>query len=276
MQLFVHILTSFSTRTLLPLATVSYRFHDIVLRLLHHRLAAAASLQDRNLILECFHPTTKYSAPGFSCDYIGTDGLSDDIEGTGKLYAGLDRVGRLGRLAGLYSKFRPQEVDSERKPRRLRHPAGDIPGTSNTNSSQDLLDLPSVPSQTISLESHELFSQLCTNTILVKVGPKRGLFLSAVTVGEGVIRVFRRWLAEHATSPDSRPSTPLLRPAVSNTEGIIGNDAKKRMLWVDNKTNVGVRFKVVDREDLGSTPVLLRTDEDAPVTYTLEFEGKAC
>lgn len=270
-KLFVQFLTSFSTRELLPLAAVSYRFHDIVLRLLHHRLVAAATLQDRNLVLECFHPSMRTSTPGLSCEYLGTAGLSDDIEGQGSLYAGLDRVGRLGKLAGLYSRFRPQEADNERKPRR-RHPAGDVPGNPNTSSSQDVLDLPAIPSHTISLESHELFSQLCTNTIIVKVGPKRGLFLSAVTVGEGVIRVFRHWLAENATSPGSE-TPPIQRPSASNMDGTVIENPDKRTLWVDNGSNIGVRFRVIERQDLGSTPVLLGRDEDGPVTYTLEFEG---
>jgi hypothetical protein len=41
---------------------------------------------------------------------------------------------------------------------------------------------------------------------------------------------------------------------------------------LDSGKNVGVRLKVVEREDL-STPVLQRLDEDVPVSYTVQYKG---
>lgn len=163
--------------------------------------------------------------------------------------------GRFGRLARSYSHFRPREPEEERRPRR-RHPAGDVPGYTNTISTQDPDDV-QTPSQIVSLDFYELFSQLICCTNLVKKGPKPGIFLSCVTIGEGTIRVWRRWLLENAILPARTAGTPL---------------PDKSMLWLDSDKNVGVRLKVFEREDL-STPIFQRSDEDVPVSYTLQYEG---
>lgn len=113
-QVFVQILTPFSTRDLLRLTTVSYRFHALVLRILHYRLLVAASLQEYKLILECFHPASKLTEPHVFCTYLGTDGLSDKHEGEGSLYENVETSQQLGRLTSLYSRFRP-EVTVEEK-----------------------------------------------------------------------------------------------------------------------------------------------------------------
>lgn len=105
--------------------------------------------------------------------------------------------------------------------------------------------------QDIHLETHELFSQLCTITNLVKVGPKRGLFLSCVNVGEGILRVWRDWLAERAKDADSKES---------------------EVLWADSKKTVGLRLRVMERETVHVGPPL-RTGEDPAVSYTLQYEG---
>jgi len=104
--------------------------------------------------------------------------------------------------------------------------------------------------QDIHLESHELFSQLCTIANLVKVGPKRGLFLSCVNVGEGILRVWRDWLAQRAKE---------------------GQEKESEVLWADSKKTVGLRLRVVERETAPPHPPL-RTGEDPPVSYTLQYE----
>lgn len=274
-QLFAQVLMPFPTRTLLPLASVSHRFHDLILGIVHHRLLAAASLQDHKLILECFHPSAKLTTPSLICDYIGTDGLSNGSDGDADLYRGVDRAGRLGKLSGIYSHFRPVGPDEERRPRRQRHSAGDVPGYPNVNntfptaSSSNEAD---IPSQIVSLESHELFSQLCTIANLVKAVPNVGFLLSCITIGEGVIRIWRDWLAERAVLPRSKGESSLgtySRTAVSNVASFEDRD---RILWLDNGRNVGIRLRVIEREDLG-TPILMRADEDAHVAYSIEYEG---
>jgi hypothetical protein len=119
--------------------------------------------------------------------------------------------------------------------------------------------------QNIHLESHELFSQLCVITNLVKVGPKRGLFKSCVTIGEGIIRIFRPWLAER--------SNALKSTFAGTTKEAEDEEHEKKLLWADAGKHVGQRIKVVEREDVNA-PILVRRDEDAPVSYTLQYEGE--
>lgn len=43
------------------------------------------------------------------------------------------------------------------------------------------------------------------------------------------------------------------------------------MRWADNSETVGLRLRVVEREE--DAPVLVRKDEDPAVSYTLQYEG---
>jgi len=292
-ELLIPVLMPFPTCSLLALTTVSHRFHDLILRILHHRLIHAASLPDHKLVLECFHPSNKLSAPYLLCDYLGTDGLSDDTEGEGSLYKDVKRTGRLGKLGGLYSHFRPVLPEENRLKVRRPHPAGDVPGHPNTSTwfpgpsqqaptflNQDLVSID------VHLESHELFSQLCTITNLVKIGPKRGLFLSCVDIGDETVRIFRDWLAERAKNngkhiSSKEPLHDLKKLDIqaddkSSASTIVQDDIEveehnKRMLWVDKYKNVGLRLRVVEKTDTAN-PILLRRDEDAPVSYVLQYE----
>lgn len=265
----------FPTRTLIPLASVSHRFHDLILRIVHHRLLAAASLQDHKLILECFHPSAKLTTPSLICDYIGTDGLSNGSDGGADLYRGVDRAGRLGKLSGIYSHFRPVGPDEARRPRRQRHPAGDVPGypnASNTFPASSSSYEAEIPSQIVSLEPHELFSQLCTIANLVKAVPNVGFLLSCITIGEGVIRIWRDWLAERAIVSHTSGKSSLGTSSRSLTSTAASYEDREWMLWLDNSCNVGIRLRVIEQEDLGA-PILMRLDEDAHVTYSIEYEG---
>lgn len=183
------------------------------------------------------------------------------MEGEGTLYEGIEKTGRLGKLSGLYSHFRPLQPEEGRKPVRS-HPAGGwAPGPSNSLIEREA----EFVCQNIHLESHELFSQLCTITNLVKVGPKRGLFKSCVTIGEGIIRIFRPWLAERAN---------VVKPKFEGTSKEAEDEEhEKKLLWADTGKDVGLRIKVMEREDINN-PVLVRRDEDPSVSYTLQYEGE--
>jgi hypothetical protein len=178
-------------------------------------------------------------------------------------------------LSGIYSHFRPVGPDEERRPRRQRHPAGDIPGYPNVSNmfpSASSSNEADTPSQIVSLESHELFSQLCAIANLVKSVPNVGFLLSCITIGEGVIRIWRDWLAERAVLPQSKGKSSLgtsSRSAASKSDSF---EDREQILWLDNGCNVGIRLLVIEREDLG-TPILMRLDEDAAVAYSIEYEG---
>lgn len=245
------------------------------------RLTTAATLAQHKLILEAFHPSTKLSTPHFFCDYNGTPGLdtfdsrtdASTLRDCGDSYESEQgeqgegvHVGQLGTLAGLYSHFTPVIPENDGTSIRRPHPAGDVPGHTGTSTwYPDELPLlaPPIPSQIMNLESHELFSQLCVITNLVKMGPKRGLFLSCVNIDEGVIRVWRDWLVERAGHTE--------RVERDAAQGGNGRPDEKGTLWVDNRRDVGLRVRVVQRLEDG--PVLLARDDDAAVSYTLFYEG---
>ena len=268
---------------MLPLTAVSHRFHSLILRILHHRLLVAAALKDHKLILECYHPSSKYSEPYLGCEYVGTDGLSDSTEGQGSFYHDVGNTGQLGKLSGLYSYFRPFRMDVEDK-RPRRHPAGDVPGHPGTSTSfpsrasDDGPKHEDLVSHNVTLEAHELFSQLCGCVNLVKVGPRRGLFLSCVSVGEGVIRIWREWLQEmsrHALSSSQGGIVEPSRKPRSNgsaQDGIEADSGEERTLWID-KGNVGLKVVVTERKWRRDQPILIGPDEDVAVSYAIGFEG---
>lgn len=140
----------------------------------------------------------------------------------------------------------------------------DQSGASGSGSANGLSAEIEAPVHDVFLDESELFSQLCTVTNLVKVGPKPGLFLSHVNVGDGLIRVWRQWLSVQAARCVAGAET---------TGAGAGSDSADRehILWADAAKQVGLRFRVCEKSD-GPRPVLALSDEDLPVSYTLEYE----
>lgn len=116
--------------------------------------------------------------------------------------------------------------------------------------------------QDIDLESHELFSQLQSVVNIVKVGPRKGTFLSSVTIGEGLTRIWRDWLAERAKK---------LR---SSEDGAEADDEEysKRLQWSSLDEHIGLRLRVIERDDVPA-PIIRARYEDPNVAYTLQYEG---
>jgi len=243
-------------------------------------------LTDRKLILECYHPSSKNTEPYLFCDYLGTPGLSSAIEGEGDAYNETNGIGLLGRLSGLYSRFRPIRPEMEQRVFRS-HPAGDVPGYPGFSTV-----FPSEPSPTtqepeglvshsVHLDSHELFSQLCVVTNLVQLGPRRGVFYSFVNVADGVVRIFRDWLASRADETTGKTSDPSSEDFEANSKigfpkpdiGIHETHAEARMLWVDSRKNVGIRVRIKERKWRRDMPILLHQNEDPAVTYSMDYEG---
>ena len=234
-------------------------------------MLVAASLEDLKLILECYHPSAQYTEPYLFCEYLGTPGLCDDIEGEGSVYWSAGGKGRLGELRGIYSRFRPTRPDAD--PPLRSHPAGGAPGsrTYTASPAHERLGMTDWVTQTINLDVNELFSQLCVSANLVKLGPRRGVFLSCIDVlRKTTPRIWRNWLAENADEKAESPSTSDLRPAE------LSNDLDgERILWVDTNKNLGIRVQVQERRWRRHTPVLMCKDEDQAVSYSLVLEGKS-
>ncbi|KAJ9283800.1 hypothetical protein DTO021C3_8627 [Paecilomyces variotii] len=267
-EVLVSILTPFPTRSLLPLTVVSHRFHALILRILHYRLLVATSLKDYKLMLECFHPSSKLTEPHVFCKYLGTDGLSDKHEGVGSLYENCETAEQLARLGSLYSRFRPEppmEDDTGRTflvppTGRVLELAGAIESLSADNTGEDSpAEPPQLIKRAVHLEEFEDFSQLCTVVNLVKVVPNSSMLLSAVTIQDGTVRVWRDWLKDQSNHKDKL--------------GISSNDPNDtRILWADTNENVGLKLRVREKRWNRFLPVLVHKDEELAVSYELEIE----
>lgn len=272
----MHVLDQFHTQPLLQYRAVSHRFQNVIIRIVHSRLLRAASLEDRKLILECYHPSAQYTEPYLYCDYLGTPGLSDKIEGQGTIYEIAEDQASEGTLRKLYSHFRPTRKESDLAIIRS-HPAGDIPGsrTSEAAESRRQKREAEVVRQTINLEAHEVFSQLCFSAGLVQIGPRRGVFLSNIdAVEKKTFRIWRRWLAEMAkyaeqgTENASFASGPHFQDFGNTVSGL------NQLVWVDQNRIAGLRVSVKEKRWRRDTPILIARDEDEAVSYTVEIEGQ--
>jgi hypothetical protein len=153
---------------------------------------------------------------------------------------------QLSDLRRLYSSFKPVFAPENRSARRGRR------RPTEAQPSEDADD--DTATQDIDLDDGELFSQLCAAISLVKEGPRSGLFISHVNLVDGVVRVFRKWLAETASKQD---------PSQSGSENI---------LWVDKNNDVGIRFSVALAPS-ETMPLISGPDDDPPVHYKLVYEG---
>jgi hypothetical protein len=296
-QILVHVLSLFTTPTLLPLCTISRRFHHLVLRILHFRLLLAAAAPEYKLILEAYHPTKRYTDPYLFCTYLGTDGLSSRHEGEGSLYADCaTESGRFAKLSSLYSRFRPERPDIEGS---IPVPRGGVSGLTPNSAGVNAGEGSTAPPNTrpiyrnagdggrskikhnIHLDSNELFGQFCAYANLVRLGPRRGVFLSTIPIVEskqGWMRVWRYWLLdrarEHVAEADTNgnPAGALQRrPTYAHPEDI-GNDC--RVLWTDDRRNVGLHFEVSCAD-----PRIYQTEcqddvDDMPLIFEISITGK--
>ena len=255
---------------------MAHRFQNLIIRIVHNRLLHAASLHDRKLILECYHPSAKYTEPYLYCDYLGTPGLSDEVEGQGTIYQIADDGKSEGTLRMLYSHFRPTRKDPD--PETIHsHPAGDVPGsrTSEAANLGRMSRAADVVKQNVTLEAHELFSQLCFSASLVQIGPRRGVFTSSVDAIETkTIRIWRQWLAERSQEVEGNEiGTPGTLTIEVNEKFERSHMDPNHLVWVDQNRVAGLKLRVKERKWRRDNPILVHKDEDQAVSYSLELEG---
>ncbi|KAL8746147.1 MAG: hypothetical protein Q9190_001810 [Brigantiaea leucoxantha] len=107
--------------------------------------------------------------------------------------------------------------------------------------------------QNLTLDTHELFTQLSVTAALVQIGPRRGVFLSFIDVVEKkTTRIWREWLAERAK-----------------------DDQLDATVWADQRKTLGLKVRVNEKRWKREAPVLIHKDEDQAVSYSLELEGMA-
>jgi hypothetical protein len=249
----------------------------VALRILKQRLARAIADTDRRLMLECYHPTEKLYTPYLYCNYLYTDSFAAveaEAQGGGAGSQPPPPLRRTGGLRAIYSHFRPVEHD-ENRPRRARYSrrqSGSDVGQAPAQAQRSVLRPPGGherPSIDIYLDDDESFSQLCTITNLVRLGPKPGLFRSHVNVSDGVVRVWRDWLAVQAGDGQQRQRQ---QQAEGERKEEKLEEEDSGVLWADAARDVGLRFRVTEKDIRGQHPVLVASDEQLPVAYRLEFE----
>ncbi|KAJ5753514.1 uncharacterized protein N7511_007667 [Penicillium nucicola] len=284
-EVLVQILSDFSTRTLLPLTSVCHRFHALVLRILHYRLLFSTPLKEYKLLLECFHPSSKLTEPHVFCKYLGTDGLSERHDGKGSLYENVDTAHQLSRVTGLYSRFRPEVCTPDEQSRKagsygvrlapspgrmllLSGMAGFIRADMNRGGDGD----DGAVMREVMLDGFEDFSQLCVVANLVQVLPGTSLLLSALTIEDGVVRLWRDWLLRQSlkwkAATERAKEEGIEKPVVAPDEDI---------LWVDMEETVGLKMRVRPKEWNSSQPVLMHQDdrfEGSEVAYEVDLEGE--
>jgi len=252
----------------------------LILRILQTRLVTAAELSSHTLLLECYHPSAKLTEPPYYCTYYGTNGLTryDHLYDDGNKIAM-----RLGEMRNMYSRFRPHRRELENRGSGAKRPPGDVLGSRTFPTSSGNQFEREIVKQILSLDGHELFTQLVAQTNLVKVGPRRGLFASCVGVEEGVVRVWREWLRDMARQRDCIGSG--IEQDVNEQEGkgkkSIRYDVQEdrrfddeRILWVSQAKNTGLKFNITERKLRRDAPILMRVDEeDMPVSYEIEYDG---
>lgn len=260
------------------MTTLSHRIYTLILRILHNRLVAAAELHSHTLLLECYHPSAKLTEPPYFCAYHGTDGLSlyDEYEPSQK------KEGRLGEMHNMYSRFRPHRRELEGGGRRVLPRPGDVPGSRTFPGTVQDRHQGETVKQTLGLEAHELFTQLVAQINLVKIGPRNGLFTCFVGVEEGVLRVWRDWLRDTAEKGRTSNVDVSREPVEEIGTGkgvvkVVANEEEDlkdpQILWVSPLRNAGIRFNVRERKFRRDAPILIRSDEDAPVSYEIEYDG---
>ena len=117
--------------------------------------------------------------------------------------------------------------------------------------------------EAVSLEAHELFSQLCAVSHMAKMAPQRRVIQSFIELSDGTIRVFRDWLSKHANSDKNGKPISSLHPLDDSS-----------VLWVNNcNNNVGIKFRVRERKWRQGNPILFASDEEVAVSYEIEYEG---
>lgn len=302
-QILIQILTPFSTRALLPLAPTSPRFSSLILRILHYRLLLAASLSTYKLLLEAYHPTRRDSEPYLFCTYLGTPGLAPTHEACeGPTYEDITAAEQYAKLSHLYSRFRPEKPGVEGSMPKRPYPAGGSGSQTDSGSSSQPVYTNGGDGGTakvefvINLDSHELFSQFCATALLVKLGPRRGVFLSAVGVEEKVMRVWREWLDARAAAAtrDQPKRRKAQREEATNLESTTADDAGEQghqqevgtapspsVLWTDHNHNLGLVVSITERRWRTRTaePILIsaaaeaEAEEEQPVSYSIEIKG---
>jgi hypothetical protein len=130
----------------------------------------------------------------------------------------------------------------------------------------------------INLDSGELFGQFCAYGNLVRMGPRRGVFLSTVPIvnpGNGVMRVWREWLTERARATLKAKDEPVDEPKLTRSSTTlcanVGQD--EHIIWTDYRRNVGLRLAVYSNDGRCHQDGL--DLDDVSLSFSIEIKGRS-
>lgn len=140
---------------------------------------------------------------------------------------------------------------------------------------------------TVTIDSHDLFSQLTTLSYIGQRDPGTGLLFKVQDIGEGTIRVWRDWLSqrcEKKTWTDRDPiaihhdganaSVDKAKAKTDSTMECIDPTKEPNVLWANTRDyDVGIKFRVKERKWDKDDPLMNSNDVEAAVSYIVEFEG---
>ena len=260
------------------------------MRIVRHRLQIAAELDGHTLYLECGPPSAKWTTSKVFCTELGTSGLEElasDIQEHG------GRVGHIGRMSELYTRFRPVNKMPDFRTVPRPHPAGDIPGSATYMTPEARAaawkgDGNDAVTRTVAIDANFLFSQLETVAYLGKRESTRGLLFSIQEVCDGTIRVCRDWLSKNCESKRWSNGEPIAvhhddqdteAPGKGRSASIasVYGDPKKdpRILWINTGgESVGIKFRVKEQKWRRDNPVLFASEAEVPISYHVELEGE--
>lgn len=134
---------------------------------------------------------------------------------------------------------------------------------------------------TLNFDADELFGQFCAAATLVRLGPRRGVFLSSVPIVEdkqSVIRVWREWLLDRAKALIELEmsgidiDSTLERTSTNRRSEDIMKD--NNVLWTDYRRNVGIKLAIRERPIAGvPTRGVDEDKDDIPLSFDLEIRG---
>ena len=180
-------------------------------------------------------------------------------------------------LRGLLSRFRPTLWTPETKIMRS-HPAGDIPGSRTMELASSTRPAEGEPvERRVNLDSHERFSQLMFNASLVRIGPRKGVFLALANVLETkTMRIFRDWLARSTRAASEEGENAKGKMTHDSDVGAKDHEMDHEVVWINQATrNAGLKIKVRELKWKRDIPILLNREEDQNVSYSLELKGRS-
>ena len=236
--------------------------------------------------MTCQHPSVQRSAKKIYCHTLGTEGLQ---ELQSAILEEQNYCGHVKSIFGLYSRFRPQLQEPTW---RKNHWQPDVEtsaltseaGVTSGGSSTDPDDM---VSRTVTVDAHDLFSQLETHAYLGKREPTRGLLTSMHMMSKGQIRVWRHFLSDQCESKSWTDGEPIVvhhevpvSPVRSGRERRdsvterVDPAKDPSILWLNTgDNNLGLKLRVKERIWRRNNPVLNSSDTEVAVSYHVEFEG---